>query len=55
MKIAHVQASNVVPPLAIPQLNENMLKKVVGNDPKMTYLGTFPKKIEVDSEIFLKV
>ena len=30
-KIAHVEDSNVVPPLMVPQLNENVPKKVAGN------------------------
>ena len=31
MKIAQVEASNVVPPLTVPQLDKNMPEKVVGN------------------------
>ena len=34
MKIAHVEAGNVVPPIVVPQLNENIPKKFAGNAPK---------------------
>ena len=33
-KIAHVEASNVVPPLTVPKLDENMPEKVAGNPSK---------------------
>ena len=44
MKIAHVEASNVVPPLAVPQLNENIPEKVAGNAPKGDLLWNLPKE-----------
>ena len=44
MKIAHVGASNVVPPLTFPQLNENMPEKVVGNPLKRDLLKTLPRE-----------
>ena len=34
MKIAHVEASNIVPPLISSQVPENIPKKVVGNAPE---------------------
>ena len=41
-----VEASNVVPPLLIPQLNENVPKKVAGNAPKGDLLGNLPEENE---------
>ena len=35
--MAHVEASNVVHPLTVPQLNDNVPEKVAGNGPKTTY------------------
>ena len=55
MKIAHVEASNVLPPIAATGLYKNIPKKAAAKAPKMTYLGTFPKKIEVDFKKILKV
>ena len=43
MKIAHVEASNIVPPLTVPQLDENMLKRVAGNPPKSNLLKNLPR------------
>ena len=42
-KIAHVEASNVVPPLMVPQLNENVSEKVAGNAPKSYLLTSLPR------------
>ena len=44
MKVAHVEASNVVLPLVVPQLNENIPKKIAGNAPKGDLLGSLPKE-----------
>ena len=44
MKIAHVEASNVVPSFANSQVSENVLEKVVGNVLKMDLLKNLPKK-----------
>ena len=43
MKIAHVEASNVVPPLMTSWLSENIPKKVVGKSLKSDLLGNLPK------------
>ena len=42
--MAPVEASNVVPSLAISQLNENVPKRVAGNAPKGDLLGNLPKE-----------
>ena len=53
MKIAHVEASNVVPPLAgSPVECEEYLRRLLEMLQKVTYSGTFPKRIEVDSKTF---
>ena len=39
-----MEASNVVPPLVVPQLNENIPKRVTGNAPKGNLLGNLPKE-----------
>ena len=44
MKIAHVEASNVMPTIAVPQLNENASKRVDGNALKGVLLKNFPKE-----------
>ena len=44
MKIAHVEASKVVPPLTIPQLDDSMPEKVVGKPPKSGQLENLPKE-----------
>ena len=54
-KIAHVEASNVVPPLTIPQLNENMPKEVAGNAPKGDLLESLPEGRDVGLKNFFKV
>ena len=41
--IAHVEASNVVPPLTVPQMDENMPEKVVGNPLKGDLLKNLPR------------
>ena len=46
MKIAHVEAGNVVPPIVVPQLNENVAEKVAGNAPKGNLLENLPKRNE---------
>ena len=43
-KIAHVEASNAVPPSSVPQLNENVPEKVAGNAPKGDLLESLPGK-----------
>ena len=43
-KIAHVMASNVVPPIVAPQLDENVPGKAAGNTPKSDLLGNPPKE-----------
>ena len=43
MKIAHVEASNVVPSLMTPRLFENVPKKVVGNSAKSDILENLPE------------
>ena len=45
MKIAHVEASNIVPPLMVPQLDKNMLEKVARNVPKSGLVKGLPKGI----------
>ena len=44
MKIAHVEASNVVPSFANSQVSKNILEKVAGNVPKSNLLENRPKK-----------
>ena len=55
MKIADVEASNVVPSLMTSQLYENIPEKVQENLQKAAYLRTFPERRTVDSKSFLKV
>ena len=43
MKIAHVEASNVVPSLIASWLSENIPKKVAGKPPKSDLLKNLPK------------
>ena len=43
MKIAHVEAGNVVPSLKASWLSENIPKKVVGKSPESNLLENFPK------------
>ena len=44
MKIAHVEASNVVPSMVAPQLDENIPREVAGNAPKSNLLRNLPKE-----------
>ena len=50
MKIAHAEASNIVPMMVYQRLSENVLKKEAGNAPKSTLFENIPnakeKKIE---------
>ena len=55
MKIAHMEASNVVPSLMTSQLSQNIPEKVVGNSLKTIYSNAFPKGIIVDLKNFLRV
>ena len=43
-KIAHAEASNLVPPSMVPQLNENIPKKVAGIAPKGDLLESLPRE-----------
>ena len=43
MKIAHVEASNIVPTMVKQRLSENVLKKEAGNAPKSTLLERVPE------------
>ena len=43
MKIAHVEASNVVPPLMTSWLSENVPEKVEGKSPKSDILENLPE------------
>ena len=54
-KIAHVVASNVVPPIVAPQPDENVPRKVAGNPQKVTYLRTLLKRMVIDFGNTLKV
>ena len=42
MKIAHVEASNIVPTMVNKRLPENVLEKEAGNAPKSTLLENIP-------------
>ena len=44
MKIAHVEAGNVVPFMMAPQLDENVPRTVPGNPPKSDLLRNHPKE-----------
>ena len=44
MKIAHVEASKVVPPLMASQSSENIPKKIAGKSPKSNLLKDLPKE-----------
>ena len=45
-KIAHVEASSIVPPMVSSQMSKNILKKGVGNAPKSNLLKNIPKAKE---------
>ena len=55
MKIAHVEASNVVPSLMASWSSDNIPEEVVRKPPKMTYSRTFLKGMIVDLKNFLRV
>ena len=42
-KIAHVEASSIVPPMVNSWMSENVLEKDAGNDPKSNLLENIPK------------
>ena len=44
MKIVHVEASNVVSPIVVPQPDENVPGKAAGNLPKSDLHGNSPKE-----------
>ena len=44
MKIAHVEPSNVVPPLTVPKLDENVPKRVAGNLLKSDLCKNLPRE-----------
>ena len=44
MKIAHVEAGNVVPSIAATELYTNIPKKAAGKAPKGDLLGNLPKE-----------
>ena len=51
-KIAHVEASSIVPPMVSSRMSENVLQKEAGNAPKSTLLKNVPKaKEEMIKEI----
>ena len=55
-KIAHVEASNIVPPLISSQVPKNVLKQVAGKWlQKATYSRTYPKRKKVGFKRFLRV
>ena len=43
MKVAHVEASSIVPPMVSSGMSKNVLEKVAGNAPKSTLLENVPK------------
>ena len=43
-KIAHVEASNIVPPLISSQMPENVPKQVAGNAPESNLLENLPRE-----------
>ena len=46
MKVAHVEASSIVPPVINSKISKNILKKEAGNAPKSTLLENIPKAKE---------
>ena len=54
MKIAHVEASNIVPTIIKQRLSEKVLKKEAGNVPKSTPLKSVPKAKEKRIEKILE-
>ena len=54
MKIAHLDASNVVPSFASSSVSENVLEKVVGNALKSNLLENLPTEEESRVKKILK-
>ena len=52
MKIAHVEASNVVPPIVASQLDGNVPGNAAGNAPKSDLLGNPPEEKRETSKTF---
>ena len=50
MKIAHVEASNIVPPMVSSWMPENIPEQDVGNALKKSYSRTYPKRKKTESE-----
>ena len=55
MKIAHVEASNIVPTMVKQRLSKSVLEKEAGNAPKSTLLKNVPKAKENRLKRFWKV
>ena len=55
MKVAHVEASNVVTPLMSPHLDKNMPEKVTGDTPKSDPLKNLPKGNDSRLKKLLKI
>ena len=55
MKIAHAEASNVVPSFMATQMSENVPEKVAGKPPKSSLLENLPKKKNSRLKNILKV
>ena len=53
-KIAHVEASNIVPTMVKQRLSENILEKEAGNAPKTPYLRVVPEAKEKRIEKILE-
>ena len=54
MKVAHVEASSIVPPKVSSVMSKNVLKKEAGNVPKSTLLKNIPKAKEERIEKILE-
>ena len=46
MKIAHVEANSIVPPMVNSRMSKNVLRKDAGNAPKSNLLTNVPKAKE---------
>ena len=55
MKIAHVEASSIVPTMVSQEMPQNMLEKEAGNAPKSTLLENVPDAKEERIGKFWKV
>ena len=55
MKIAHVEASSVIPPTVATELYENMPEKAAGKARKSDLLRNLPKEKRSRLQKFLKV